>query len=229
MIIKKGKDYNRLVWASLLLVFLLPEPQCAIAQANFKVARLKYSGGGDWYNDPSAIPNLMAYIRTNTPLQTPETEDIVDVGSSKLFNYPFVFLTGHGRIRFSDEERDNLRAYLKSGGFLYADDDYGMDKSFRDEMKALFPNNPIQELPLSHELYSIYFAFPNGLPKIHEHDNKPPAGYAIIHKGRVVVAYTYESNPSDAWADSEIHKNPPEKRDEAFRFGTNLLWLALSQ
>ncbi len=229
MMIKKGKDYNRLVWASLLLVFLLPEPQYAIAQANFKVARLKYSGGGDWYNDPSAIPNLMAYIRTNTSLQTPETEDIVDVGSSKLFNYPFVFLTGHGRIRFSDEERDNLRAYLKSGGFLYADDDYGMDKSFRDEMKALFPNNPIQELPLSHELYSIYFAFPDGLPKIHEHDNKPPAGYAIIHKGRVVVVYTYESNPSDAWADSEIHKDPPEKRDEAFRFGTNLLWLALSQ
>ncbi len=229
MMIKKGKGYSRLVWASLLLVFLLPEPQYAIAQANFKVARLKYSGGGDWYNDPSAIPNLMAYIRTNTSLQTPETEDIVDVGSSKLFNYPFVFLTGHGRIRFSDEERDNLRAYLKSGGFLYADDDYGMDKSFRDEMKALFPNNPIQELPLSHELYTIYFAFPNGLPKIHEHDNKPPAGYAIIHKGRVVVVYTYESNPSDAWADSEIHKDPPEKRDEAFRFGTNLLWLALSQ
>ncbi len=229
MMIKKCKGYNRLVWASLLLVFLLPEPQYAIAQANFKVARLKYSGGGDWYNDPSAIPNLMAYIRTNTSLQTPETEDIVDVGSSKLFNYPFVFLTGHGRIRFSDEERDNLRTYLKSGGFLYADDDYGMDKSFRDEMKALFPNNPIQELPLSHELYSIYFAFPDGLPKIHEHDNKPPAGYAIIHKGRVVVVYTYESNPSDAWADSEIHKEPPEKRDEAFRFGTNLLWLALSQ
>lgn len=198
------------------------------AQASFKVARLKYSGGGDWYNDPSALVNLMAFIEKNTGMKTPKSEDIVDVGSSKLFNYPFVFMTGHGRVAFTEEERENLRTYLLSGGFLYADDDYGMDKSFRQEMAKVFPNHPLQALPFSHELYHIYYPFPGGVPKIHEHDSKSPAGYAIVHEGRVIVFYTYETNPSDAWADATIHNDPPEKRLEAFKLGTNILWYVLS-
>jgi hypothetical protein len=198
------------------------------SQTGFEVARLKYSGGGDWYNDPSAMPNLLAFVKDKTGLQTPEFESTVEASGTKLFNYPFLFMTGHGRIRFTDEERENLKTYLTSGGFLYADDDYGMDKSFRDEMKRIFPDQPLQQLPFSHEIYHSYYPFKEGPPKIHEHDNKPPSGYGIVYDGRLVVFYTYESNPSDAWADKEIHNTPPDLRQKAFEFGTNILWYALS-
>ncbi|NTW48502.1 MAG: DUF4159 domain-containing protein, partial [Chlorobiales bacterium] len=138
----------------------------------FKCARLKYSGGGDWYNDPSAVPNLMAYIRTHTGVGAPEKEETVEASSPAIFQYAFVFMTGHGNVRFSDSELENLRRYLKAGGFLYVDDDYGLDKSFRRELERLFPGNALAELPYSHPIYHIYYDFAKGLPKTHEHDQK---------------------------------------------------------
>jgi hypothetical protein len=194
----------------------------------FKCARLKYSGGGDWYNDPSAVPNLMAYIRTHTGVGAPEKEETVEASSPAIFQYAFVFMTGHGNVRFSDSELENLRRYLKAGGFLYVDDDYGLDKSFRRELERLFPGNALAELPYSHPIYHIYYDFAKGLPKTHEHDQKPPAGYGLFYNESMVIFYTYESNPSDGWVDPKVHNDPPEKRDEAFRIGTNIVIYALT-
>jgi hypothetical protein len=194
----------------------------------FKSARLKYSGGGDWYNDPSAVPNLMKFIRERVGVLTPLKEEIVEASSPAIFQYSFVFMTGHGNVRFTDAELENLRNYLKSGGFLYVDDDYGMDKSFRREVKRIFPGTDLVELPHSHPIYHIYYKFPNGLPKIHEHDNKPPQAFGLFYNGRMVLLYTYESNPSDGWANPDVHNDPPEKREEALKFGTNIVLYAIS-
>lgn len=194
----------------------------------FKCARLKYSGGGDWYNDPSAVPNLMAYIRSHTGVSAPEKEETVEASSPVIFQYSFVFMTGHGNVRFTDAELENLRRYLKAGGFLYVDDDYGLDKSFRRELERLFPGNSLVELPYSHAIYHIYYDFAKGLPKTHEHDQKSPAGYGVFYNERMVIFYTYESNPSDGWADPDVHNDPPEKREEALRIGTNIVLYALT-
>lgn len=195
----------------------------------FKIARLKYSGGGDWYNDPSAEVNMMNYLKKNTTIDVDEPKFYsVDIASDDIFNYPFILITGHGTIEFSDTEVKRLRKYLESGGFLYADDDYGMDESFRKEIKKIFPNNDLKELPFTHKIYNIHYSFPNGLPKIHEHDSKPPQGFGIWIEGRLCVYYTYETNISDGWADSREHDDPQEKRDESFRMGTNIIVYALS-
>jgi len=195
----------------------------------FKIARLKYSGGGDWYNDPSAEVNMMNYLKKNTTIDVDEPKFYsVDIASDDIFNYPFILITGHGTIEFSDTEVKRLRKYLESGGFLYADDDYGMDESFRKEIKKVFPNNDLKELPFTHKIYNIHYNFPNGLPKIHEHDSKPPQGFGIWIEGRLCVYYTYETNISDGWADSREHDDPQEKRDESFRMGTNIIVYALS-
>lgn len=193
----------------------------------FKCARLKYSGGGDWYNDPSAVPNLMAYIRKTTGVNAPTKEETVDAASPALFQYRFVFMTGHGNVKFTDAELDNLRKYLQSGGFLYVDDDYGMDKSFRREVKRLFAGMDLAELPYSHPLYSQYFKFPNGVPKLHEHDNKAPSGYGLFYNDRLAIFYTVETNPSDGWVNADVHNDPPEKREEAFKLGTNIVLYAI--
>ncbi len=193
-----------------------------------KIARLKYAGGGDWYNDPQEEVNLLKFVRQNTLIDVEPVYEFVDVMSDKFFNYPFLFLTGHGNMTFTDQEVLRLRTYLENGGFIYADDDYGMDKPFRREMKKVFPEQELVELPYSYGLYHCQYDFSKGPPKTHEHDGKPPQGFGLFHKGRLVLYYTYESNPSDAWNDTEVHGDPPEKREEALRFGTNILVWALT-
>lgn len=199
------------------------------ASSSFKIARLKYSGGGDWYNDPNQEVNLLNFIKQNTNIDTDPKYEFVEISSENFFSYPFIFMTGHGNIRFTDEEVRRLRRYLEAGGFLYADDDYGMDKAFRREIKKVFPDQELVELPFSYGLYHCHFDFPNGPPKIHEHDGKPPQGFGLFHKGRLVVYYTYESNPSDGWNDPSVHNTPVEKHLEALRFGTNIVVWALTQ
>lgn len=196
--------------------------------SQFKIARLKYSGGGDWYNDPSAEVNMMDYLKKNTTIDVDEPKFYsVDVASDDIFNYPFIMITGHGNIELSQSEAARLRKYCESGGFLYADDDYGMDESFRREIKKIFPGEELKELPFNHKIYNSQFSFPNGLPKIHEHDAKPPQGYGIYKNGRLCVYYTYETNVSDGWADTKEHQDPPEKKEEAFRMGTNIVVYSL--
>lgn len=205
----------------------------AVAQASkttaaFKIARLKYSGGGDWYNGPTEEPNLLRYIRQHTLIDVEPTYEFVEVMSDKLFTYPFLFMTGHGNIVFNDAEARRLRTYLENGGFLYTDDDYGMNQAFRREIKKVFPDQQLAELPFSFGLFHSHFPFPNGVPKIHEHDGKPPQAFGLFHNGRLVVLYTYESNPSDGWDDADVHTTPAEKREEGLRFGTNIVVWALT-
>ncbi|MBV6478916.1 MAG: hypothetical protein HGGPFJEG_01673 [Ignavibacteria bacterium] len=194
----------------------------------FKIARLKYSGGGDWYNDPSAEVNMMDYLIKNTTIDVDEPKFYsVNVNSDDIFNYPFLLITGHGNIEFSENEILRLRKYCESGGFIYADDDYGMDESFRRELKKIFPGDEMKELPFNHGIYNSHYSFPNGLPKIHEHDQKPAQGFGIYKNGRLCLFYTYETNISDGWADTNEHQDPPEKREEAFKMGTNIIVYSL--
>ncbi|MBX2991578.1 MAG: DUF4159 domain-containing protein [Bacteroidetes bacterium] len=202
--------------------------QPAKISSALKIARLKYSGGGDWYNDQSAEVNLLRFVRENTNIHVEPTYEFVDLNSEQLFTYPMLFMTGHGNISFNEQEVRRLRTYLENGGFLYADDDYGMDKAFRREMKKIFPGQELVELPFSHDIYRNQFEFPGGPPKTHEHDGKPAQGFGLFHNGRLVVYYTFESNPSDGWADPEVHNNTPQKREEALRFGTNIIVWALT-
>ncbi len=220
----------KLISCCLIGLFVFGEglAQAPVVSSAFKIARLKYSGGGDWYNDQSAEVNLLKFVKEHTGIIVEPTYEFVDVNSEQLFTYPFIFMTGHGNISFNDQEVRRLRTYLQNGGFLYADDDYGMDKAFRREMKKIFPAQDLVELPFTHPLYHTQFEFPNGPPKTHEHDKKPPQGFGLFHNGRLVVYYTYESNPSDGWADPDVHHDPPEKREEALRFGTNIVVWALT-
>lgn len=194
-----------------------------------KLARVKYSGGGDWYNDPSSEVNLLRYVAKHTNILVDITYEYVDLESDNLFLYPLLFITGHGNINLSDIEAQRLRVYLENGGFLYIDDDYGLNEYVQREIKKVFPNKEFVELPFNHEIYNCHFKFNDGLPKIHEHDNKPPQGLAILHEGRVCVFYTFESNLGDGWADPEIHKNPEEIRELALKMGTNILVYALTR
>jgi hypothetical protein len=211
-----------------LLLALVIGTGTAIAQSGiptsaFAVTRLKYAGGGDWYNDPTSEVNLLTFVRRITGIDTDPRYQFVDIADDGLFSHPFLFMTGHGNITFSDAEARRLRTYLDNGGFLYADDDYGMDKPFRREIKKVFPGENLIELPFSYGLYHCQFEFPSGAPKTHEHNGKAPQGFGIFRNGRLVLYYTYESNPSDGWADPEVHGDPEEKRQEALRFGTNLV------
>jgi hypothetical protein len=193
------------------------------------IARVKYAGGGDWYNDPTAEVNLLKFIAREAGVEVDARYGFVELGDDRLYQHPFLFLTGHGNILFSDEEARRLRVHLENGGFLYADDDYGMDKSFRREMRKVFPGEEFVELPFSHGIYRVLFPFPGGPPKTHEHDNKPPRGLGIFVRGRLVVYYTVESNPSDGWADAEVHNDPEAKRQEALRFGANIFLWAMTR
>jgi len=214
----------------LIVLMAVPAlPQDAKPTSAIRIGRAKYAGGGDWYNDPSAEINLLDFARRQARLDVDPTYIPVEIGSEQLFSFPFLFITGHGNISFSDRDVRNLRTYLQNGGFLYADDDYGMDRSFRREMKKVFPALEFVELPYSHDLYRSPFAFPNGPPKTHAHDEKSPRGYGLFSEGRMVAYYTFESNPSDGWADPDVHGDPPEKREEALRFGTNILIWALTR
>jgi hypothetical protein len=202
---------------------------CAVSAQGFRIARLKYAGGGDWYNDPSAEVNLLKFIQKNTNLKVIPEYKFVDIANDEIFSYPFLFMTGHGNVTFSQSEGERLKRYLENGGFLYIDDDYGLDAPLRRELQKIFPSSPLIELPFSHPLYSIFYSFPGGPPKTHKHDEKPPQGFGMFIKNRLAVYYTFESNPSDGWVDPEMHKDPEEKRIEALKFGTNIILYALTQ
>jgi hypothetical protein len=212
----------------LLFVFLIL-PILSMAPPTIKIAKLKYNGGGDWYANKTALPNLIKFSNQQLNTNLVPEEDVVDVGSAELFNYPFVYLTGHGNIVFSDFEAKNLRNYLTNGGFLHADDNYGLDKYFRREMKKVFPELSFVELPFSHPIYNQKFKFPNGLPKVHEHDGKPPQGFALIYNGRVVCFYTYECDLGNGWEDQEVYNNSEAIRQKALQMGANILQFAFSQ
>ena len=207
--------------------FLVSNTSSQPAGSQFTIARLKYTGGGDWYNNPSCIPNLLDFLKQHTNIDAGKDEVKVSILDEKFFSYPIVFMTGHGRISFTTKEAGRLRTFLTHGGFLYADDDYGMDEHFKREMKKVFPDKQLVEIPFSHDIFHSQFDFPNGLPKIHEHDGGPPAGYGYFHDGRLVVFYSFNTNISDGWADPDVHGDPPDKRNQAFRMGTNIIVYAL--
>jgi len=188
-----------------------------------QIALLKYQGGGDWYANPTSLGNLAKFCNQN--LGTTIDEDIpeVEVGSAELFNYPFVHMTGHGNVVFSDQDRENLRNYLLGGGFLHIDDNYGMDKFIRPQLKRLFPELELVELPFDHPIYNQKYVFKNGLPKIHEHDSKPPQGFGLMWQGRLIVFYSVECDLGDGWEDADVHKDSPETRLKALQMGANLV------
>lgn len=193
-------------------------------------ARLQYDGGGDWYNDPEVLPNLAKYVNQVLGSFIPTDQTVVKASDSRLFDFPFVFITGHGNIRFSEAEVSALRTWMLRGGFLYADDDYGMDESFRREIKRVFPERELVELDSRHPLFTSYYDFSTGLPKIHEHDNKPPQAFAMFDDhGRMMMLYTYETNISDGWADPDTHGNPPELREIALSFGLNIVHYVMAK
>ncbi|REL39302.1 DUF4159 domain-containing protein [Rhodohalobacter sp. SW132] len=210
-----------------LLVFLLPFVLVPILEAqdngDFKIARVQYRGGGDWYSSPTALTNLARYARENHPISISTRYDDVQLGSRDIFNYPFLFITGHGNITVNDSEMENLRRYLENGGFLHVDDDYGMDEYVRPILQRIFPDEELIELPADHPIYSNVYSFPEGRPpKVHEHDGLPPQAFGLFHNGRMVLLYTYESNPSDGWAYDQ-HSNPQHITDAALQFGVNML------
>lgn len=188
-----------------------------------KIALLKYNGGGDWYANPTSLPNLVAYCNQNLGMNFEPTPPTVEVGSAELFNYPFVHMTGHGNVVFNDQERENLRNYLIGGGFLHADDNYGMDKFIRPQLEKLFPGQKLVELPFSHPIFHQKFDFPGGLPKIHEHDGKAPQAFGLFYEGRMVALYTYECDLGDGWEDIDVHKDPQEVREKALKMGANII------
>jgi hypothetical protein len=192
------------------------------------IARLRYDGGGNWYWGRSAIPNMHKFLQENTSVVVADKEIVVNATDPELFQYPFLFLTGHGNIRFSDDEVADLRTYLENGGFLFANDSYSLADAFRREIARVFPDKQLVELPFSHPLYHCFYDFPNGLPKIHKHDGKPPQGFAIIISGRVAVYFAYESDIGDGWEDSEVYNDPEEKRLAALKMGANLVTYALT-
>ncbi|MFH1194119.1 MAG: DUF4159 domain-containing protein [bacterium] len=210
-----------------ILLFVFSNHWCQTS-SGFQIARLKYGGGGDWYNDPSAEVNLLKFVNKNTNINVKPEYVFVDITSDDIFSYPFVFITGHGNIILSNTEANKLKSYLENGGFIYIDDDYGLDKSFRKEIKKIFPDNDLVELPYSYGLYNCVFKFEFGPPKTHEHDKNPPQGYGIFVNDRLVLYYTFESNPSDGWADPTVHNDSPEIREEALKFGTNIIVWALT-
>lgn len=199
------------------------------ADTVFTLARLRYDGGGDWYAGPSMLPNLMQVLRERAGLPVGDRESPISVLDPALRGHPLLFMTGHGNVRFSPEEREALRGYLLSGGFLHADDNYGLDESFRREMALLFPDRELVELPPSHPIFRAPYPFPEGLPKIHEHDNKPPQAFGIFNGGRLMVLYTYETDLGNGWEDPDVHDNPAEAREAALRMGVNIVVHALAQ
>jgi len=196
---------------------------------DIKVAKLKYEGGGDWYANKTALPNLIDFCNTQLNTNLAVEEEVVDVGSSELFLYPYVYMTGHGNVVFTDDEVDNLRKYLISGGFLHVDDNYGLDEFIRLEMKKVFPELDFVELPVDHPIYHQKFNFPKGLPKIHEHDGKPSQGFGLIYEGRLVCYYSYESDLGNGWEDQRIHNDPEALRQEALKMGANIITFAFTQ
>ncbi len=199
----------------------------SFSQGSFQIAVLKYKGGGDWYANPSSVPNLVKFCNQQLKMNIHPEVPHVEVGSADLFNYPFAHMTGHGNVVFSAEDADNLRKYLVNGGFLHIDDNYGMDKFIRTELKKVFPELELETLPPNHPVYHQQYQF-NGIPKVHEHDNKPAEGLGIVYEGRLVIFYSFETDLGDGWEDPEVHNDSEENRIKALRMGANLVQYALT-
>lgn len=210
-----------------LILFLLVAG--SLQAQEIRIAKLKYEGGGDWYANKTALPNLIEFCNRNLSTNIKADEDIVEVGSPGLFSYPYVYLTGHGNIRLTDSQAENLREYLIGGGFLHIDDNYGLDPFIRVEMKKVFPELDFVELPFEHPIYDQKFKFRSGLPKIHEHDGKPPQGFGLIYQGRLICYYTYECDLGNGWEDQIIYNDPESLRQEALKMGANIISYAFTQ
>ncbi|MDH3457628.1 MAG: DUF4159 domain-containing protein [Gemmatimonadota bacterium] len=213
-------------FATLLVVLPLTLLQTSPGPA-MTIGRLHYDGGGDWYANPSSLPNLLQAIATRTALRVDARERVVRLTDPELWDLPFLYMTGHGNVRFSAEEVVLLRRYLEQGGFLHGDDNYGMDESFRREIARVFPDRPLVEVPVDHPVYRILYDFPQGLPKIHEHDGLPAQGFGVFVDGRLVVFYSYQSDLGDGWEDPDVHDDPDPLRDAALRMGVNLFVYAV--
>ncbi|MDX2061797.1 MAG: DUF4159 domain-containing protein [Bacteroidia bacterium] len=211
-----------LLGVALLPLWLWAQPPCT-----FRLAKLKYEGGGDWYSNPSALPNLLGFLRAKTNTAVCPDEEVVEPGSAQLFQYPFVYLTGHGNVVFSPQEVENLRTYLQAGGFLLMDDNYGLHSYAKREIAKLFPDVPLREIPWDHPIYRQAFRFERGIPKIHEHDGKPAQAFGIELEGRLVLVLTYEADLSDGWEDPEVHHDPEAIRQQALQMGANLVLYAI--
>lgn len=214
------RTMKKIIWCTLLIL-----TQSVVAQSTYQIAVLKYNGGGDYYANPTALPNLAKFCNANLGTSISTDVPYVEVGSPDLSIYPLVHMTGHGNVVFSMGEAENLRNYLLGGGFLHIDDNYGMDKFIRVELKKVFPNQELVELPPNHPIFHQKYNF-NGLPKIHEHDGKRPQAFGIIQNGRLVLLYTYETDLSDGWEDREVHNDPEDKRKQALQMGANMLMYA---
>lgn len=188
-----------------------------------EIAVLKYQGGGDWYSNPTSLPNLIAFCNEHINTDIRPKPETVTPGSTDIFQFPLVHMTGHGNVYFSEEEAANLRTYMLSGGFLHIDDNYGMNQYVRKEIKKVFPDKELQELPASHPIFNAAFPFPNGLPKIHEHDGLPPQAFGIFDNQRLILLFTYESDLGNGWEDPEVHNDPPDVRLKALKMGANIV------
>lgn len=222
---------NKFIPYFLCILFLLPgnlTAQKKRPDGGFTIARLKYGGGGDWYGNQSSVNNLLEYIIKNTNINVNPIEAGVELSDDNLFSYPYIFMTGHGNVRFSNSEAERLRKYLTNGGFLHADDNYGMDTYLRRELKKVFPDKEWVELPFSHEIYHSHYDFPQGIPKIHEHDGGPGHGFALFHEGRMVVYYSFNTDLSDGWEDPDVHKDPRDVREAALKMGVNIVVYVLT-
>ena len=197
---------------------------CACSSFAQEIALLKYSGGGDWYANPSSLPNLIAYCNSNISTAMVAKPATVEPSSPNLFSFPFIHMTGHGNVVFSPTDVRNLKSYLNSGGFLHIDDNYGLNQYVRKEIKKLFPNQELVEIPVSHAIFQKPFSFPNGLPKIHEHDGKRPQAFGIFSNNRLVLLFTYESDLGDGWEDPAVNNDPPEVREKALKMGANIIY-----
>lgn len=205
------------------VVLLAAGVQPTDAQVRVRIAKLQYDGGGDWYANKTALPNLIAFCNHELNMNLDPEDEVVEVGSPELFQYPYVYLTGHGNVVFSPSDAENLRTYLEAGGFLHIDDNYGLDQFIRLEMKKVFPELDFVEVPFDHPIYHQKFDFPDGLPKIHEHDGKPAQGFGIFLDGRLVCFYSYECDLGNGWEDASIYNDPEEKRQQALKMGANII------
>ena len=212
----------------ILILILLSSTLSVKSQSSYQLAVLKYGGGGDYYANPTALPNLINFCNTNLATSISKETPYVEVGSPDLFLYPYIHMTGHGNVVFSNSEAENLRTYLFGGGFLHIDDNYGMDEFIRIELKKVFPNNELVELPFDHPVFHQQYDF-NGLPKIHEHDGERPQAFGIIIDGRLVCLYTFETDLSDGWENQEVHNDNDDKRIDALQMGANIIMYAFTQ
>ncbi|MES2303910.1 MAG: DUF4159 domain-containing protein [Gemmatimonadota bacterium] len=210
----------------LLLAATLPA-QAPAARTTLTIGRLHYDGGGDWYANPSSLPNLLTAVRERTTLRTAPKEVMVRLSDPELWDVPYLYITGHGNLHWSDEDLATLRRWVVQGGFLHVDDNYGLDASFRKEIARLFPDRPLVEVPLDHPVYHLVYDLPAGIPKIHEHDGKPAQGFGVFIAGRLAVYYSYQSDLGDGWEDPDVHHDPPEKHEAALRMGVNLFAYAV--